>query len=205
MPNTSRRERERQQHRHYILETAEQLFAEDGFLKVSMRQIAQKAEFALGTLYRFFEGKEELYDQLLDRKTGEFVSFVSEEMAAGRNPSEKVRKFIEAKLGFFHRNLDFLRLYLAETHGCRHRSGKARSESLREKHEGLLGKLVEVFEQGIAAGVFHTAQPQKLARALDGLTSAFAWSWTDKAPGPFPAEEIDTAERIFLKGAMAQV
>lgn len=205
MENSSRRERERREHRHYILETAEELFAKDGFLKVPMRQIAQKAEFALGTLYRFFKGKEDLYNQLVNGKTEEFVGFVSEQMAEGRNPREKVRKFIEAKLAFFHRNLAFLRLYFAETHGYRQRGARARSGFLRRRHEKLLGKLVEVFEQGIAAGVFRETPPQKLATALDGLTTAFAWAWIDKAPGAFPTEEINAAERIFLHGVVAGV
>jgi AcrR family transcriptional regulator len=44
-----------------ILQTAEELFAEDGFNGVSMRDIASKARVGLGQLTYYFESKRDLY------------------------------------------------------------------------------------------------------------------------------------------------
>ena len=54
----SRKERERLIRRQEILDAGLALFSEKGFHNVSMNEIAQKAEFAIGTLYKFFENKE---------------------------------------------------------------------------------------------------------------------------------------------------
>jgi len=43
-----------------IMETALELFRAEGFSETTMRQIAQKADIALGTTYRYFKSKEEL-------------------------------------------------------------------------------------------------------------------------------------------------
>ena len=51
----SRREREKLRHRKEMLDAALKLFSEKGFHNVSMHEIAQKAEFAIGTLYKFFK------------------------------------------------------------------------------------------------------------------------------------------------------
>ena len=47
--------------RERILQTAEELFAEDGFNGVSMRDIASKARVGLGQLTYYFESKRDLY------------------------------------------------------------------------------------------------------------------------------------------------
>jgi len=51
----SRKEREKLWRRGQILETALDLFSENEYHNVSMREIARKAEFATGTLYKFFK------------------------------------------------------------------------------------------------------------------------------------------------------
>jgi len=202
MKTPSRREREREQHRNYILRTAERLFAEKGFLRVTMREIAQGAEFALGTVYRFFGGKQELYQEMIDKKVQEFVEFLSQEMASGKTVRQKVEKFVEAKLTFFSRNLDFVRLYFAENHASRLYGQHALTQKLRVRYEVLFERLVGVFEEGIRKGVFMDADPRMLATALDGLTSALAFSWVEQLPEASPSVEIATASRVFLEGVL---
>ena len=48
-----------------MLAAAIELFSEKGYHNVSMHEIAQKAEFAIGTLYKFFKNKEDLYKALM--------------------------------------------------------------------------------------------------------------------------------------------
>ncbi|NCC26054.1 MAG: TetR/AcrR family transcriptional regulator, partial [Deltaproteobacteria bacterium] len=57
----TRRERERLRQRQDILAGALALFAEKGYHNVSMQEIAERTEFATGTLYKFFPSKEDLY------------------------------------------------------------------------------------------------------------------------------------------------
>ena len=61
----SRREREKLWQRKEILAAALTLFSEKGYHNVSMHGIAKKAEFATGTLYKFFSNKEDLYKALV--------------------------------------------------------------------------------------------------------------------------------------------
>ena len=116
MNSVSRKERERRERINYVLNVAEGLFAEKGFVKVTMRQIAQKAEFALGTIYSFFKGKQHIYDQLLEKKSEQYISFVKSQIESETNPRKQVEKYIEAKLTYLRNNMSFLRLYFAEIH-----------------------------------------------------------------------------------------
>ncbi len=203
----SRRERERERHRELILHAAERLFAEKGFYRTTMQEIAQRAEFALGTVYRFFRGKQELYEQLLERKLQELVATVCDQMAQEQSPLGRVRKFIEAKLTFLAGNAHFARLFFAEAHAWRSSVSQRLERKLRDKYNDLLDKLSGTFEEGMGQGIFAQTDPRLLALALDGLTSALAlrWAeWREQSSDVSPASEIEAAKRLFLQGVLAR-
>src|SRR5262245_43230067 len=55
------------QTRERILDVAEALFAERGFAGTSVRDIAASAGLTAASLYNHFDGKEALYDAVLER------------------------------------------------------------------------------------------------------------------------------------------
>ena len=57
----SRKEKEYLTRRTDILKAAESLFAEKGFHGATMADLAAQSEFSVGTLYKFFGSKEEVY------------------------------------------------------------------------------------------------------------------------------------------------
>lgn len=57
----SRKERETQLRRNIIIEAAEKLFLNQGYENTSMDEIAHISEFSKGTLYNYFNSKEDLY------------------------------------------------------------------------------------------------------------------------------------------------
>ena len=67
-----RREREKLRQRQEMLAAALDLFSQKGYHNVSMHEIAEKAEFAIGTLYKFFQNKEDLYKALVLEQCDKF-------------------------------------------------------------------------------------------------------------------------------------
>jgi AcrR family transcriptional regulator len=61
-----RRKREKQLRRQSILSAAEILFAHNGYRKTKIEDIAGKAEVSVGTVYGYFQNKEELLVAVLD-------------------------------------------------------------------------------------------------------------------------------------------
>ncbi len=55
----------RKQKKELIMETALELFAENGFHATSMSQIAKKAGISKGLTYNYFESKKEILDELI--------------------------------------------------------------------------------------------------------------------------------------------
>lgn len=67
-----RRQREKESRRRSILEAAEILFAQNGYRKTRMEDIADAAEVSVGTVYGYFKNKEELLVNVLD-DIGQYV------------------------------------------------------------------------------------------------------------------------------------
>lgn len=61
-----RRQREREQRFRTILDTAERLFASEGYQKASMDKIADAAELSVGAVYFYFKNKEDLLIQMME-------------------------------------------------------------------------------------------------------------------------------------------
>ena len=199
-----RRERERQEHVKHILDVAGEMFAKRGFFKVTMKEIAERAEFALGTLYGFFKGKQNLYQQVIEQKVDELVMSISNAIARETLPVHIVERFIEAKLRFFFENLDFVRLYFVEMHGPPLYGERALSFALQEKYRALLDKVSDVFDRGMSDGTFAEVPSKTLATALDGQTTAFVFSWLREISPQAPEMEIKAAKRIFLSGILTR-
>jgi AcrR family transcriptional regulator len=199
-----RREREKLRQRQEMLAAAFDLFSEKGYHNVSMHEIAGKAEFSIGTLYKFFQNKEDLYKALVLERCDEFEEALARAIEESDDEVEKLRNYIRTKGERFRENLPFVRLFLAESKGASFNIKAGLDEELRERVYVFLERLAAVFESGIKNKRFKPiASPYSLAAALDSVLDAFLLLWLD-APErhPYP-EDPDVVLDIFLKGLVA--
>lgn len=61
----TRKERERAFRRNEILLAARDVFAQQGFTNATLDEIAEKAEFGKGTIYNYFQSKDELFEAVI--------------------------------------------------------------------------------------------------------------------------------------------
>jgi AcrR family transcriptional regulator len=196
-----RREREKIARRDEIFSVALDLFSEKGYHNVSMHEIAEKAEFAIGTLYKFFENKEALYKALVMEQAEKFHSTLTRAIEEPVNEIEKIRNYIRAKGEVFTANVSMIRLYFAETRGASFNIKAGLDTEIQEMYEEFLKNLAAVFNSGIKKRLFKKiVDPYYLAVAIDSLTSAFLFLWLE-APDrhPYP-EDPDVILNILFKG-----
>jgi TetR/AcrR family fatty acid metabolism transcriptional regulator len=87
----------REQRRRAILESAVRVFAEHGFFAARIRDIAAGAGVAEGTIYLYFEGKDDLLLTAFREKVNEFVASVREVMAADIPFEQRLARFAETQ------------------------------------------------------------------------------------------------------------
>jgi len=73
---SERREREKFERRRAILNCAKELILEQGIERVSMDDIARKAELSKATLYLYFSGKEIIFNEICEEAAREFLEHI---------------------------------------------------------------------------------------------------------------------------------
>ncbi|MEZ4550999.1 MAG: TetR/AcrR family transcriptional regulator [Desulfobacterales bacterium] len=197
----SRREREKLRQRKEILAAALSLFSDKGYHNVSMQEIAETAEFAIGTLYKFFQNKEDLYKALVMEQADRFEEAFLTVLEGPGDEVDRLRNFVRVHGDMFRSNLPFVRLFLAESKGASFNLKAGLDEDLRKRLYGFLEKLAGVFAAGMKSGRFRkTADPYTLAVALDSVIDSFMLLWLD-APErhPFP-DDPNVILNIFFEG-----
>jgi AcrR family transcriptional regulator len=196
-----RREREKRTQRQEMLAAALDLFSKRGYGNVSMQEIAEKSEFAVGTLYKFFRNKEELYKALILEQFHAFRGSLAKAIEEPEEEIGKLRNYVKTKGELFRANAPMIRLYFAETQGARANVMAGFDADLRERHDAFLQTLASVFESGMKRKRFRKiADPYSLAVALDGITNSFLFLWMERPERhPCPVDP-DAILNILFKG-----
>lgn len=99
-PSSSRTER-REARREAILEAAMQVVLADGFDALTMPRLASEAGSAVGALYRYFQGKDEVIAGLQCRAIEHFDAFLVTRLAAARSAARGAGARAEALTPLF--------------------------------------------------------------------------------------------------------
>ena len=206
MENSSlpRREREKLRQRQDMLAAALQLFSEKGYHNVSMHEIAQNSEFAIGTLYKFFKNKEDLYKALILEQVEKFEEALTKAIEEPDDEVEKLRNYVRTKGQMFRDNISMVRLYFAETRGASFNITAGLDREIRDRYGPFLETLASIFKSGIDRKRFvKIADPYHLAVAIESLTNGFLFLWLESPERhPYP-EDPDTILNVLFKGLLA--
>ncbi len=204
LENLPRRERENLRQRGEILQTSLKLFSEKRYHDVSMHEIAKKAEFGIGTIYKFFVNKEDLYRVLIMETAEKWHHAVVQALEQERNPLRAIKRYIIVQRELFFSNLPVVRLYYAETKGASFNAKAGFDQDLLKLRDERIRKLASVFETGIKENVFRDVDPYHMALALHGIIDAFLFRMIEDPARFRKGDELSGAADIFLRGALSK-
>lgn len=174
--NIPKRKRRKLRQRQEMLQAACDLFSRRCYRDVSMRQIAERAEFAVGTIYKFFQSKEDLYRSLMLEECDKFEDAIAQAIQESEDEIGKLRHCIRIKYESFNNNLLLLRLFLSESRGMSLEVKAGLDEEIQKRHYAFIERLASIFEGAIEKKRFkQISDPFSLAVALDGILDAFLY------------------------------
>ncbi len=97
-----------------ILESARKVFAAKGFSHATMDEIAAAAGLAKGTLYLYFDSKQEIYLKALQHGITEMVELAGMSMQAVEGSRPKLHRFLSTRAKYAEANRDFYKIYQTE-------------------------------------------------------------------------------------------
>ncbi|MFL6106609.1 MAG: TetR/AcrR family transcriptional regulator [Marmoricola sp.] len=99
-----------------ILDAAVRVLSSSGYGQMSTNRIADEAEVSVGSLYRYFGDKEEIFEELRARVTERILADLTVAIteAAGRPPYEGVRAVVAALVASLHEHQAVIRALVNE-------------------------------------------------------------------------------------------
>jgi AcrR family transcriptional regulator len=187
--------------RQIILETAFDLFLQQGYHGTSMRQLAAEAEITPATIYHHFEGKEEIFTALLTERLPHRALVQAIARAEGDSAEALVRDALRKMHLVMQERIDNFRLMFIEFLEFQGRHiGTISSEFL----PGALDFIRRLQE---ANGHLRPFPPTLIVRALGGLFISYAitTAFLDQVPG-FQEEpgDLEAMGEMLLHGLLAE-
>ncbi len=188
---TSKRER--------ILRAAVDVFAQNGYFNAKVSEIAKTAGVADGTIYLYFDGKEDLLVTIFREHTRNYLQSLERELATISRPEERISTTIRHHLETLGRDRALAVVSQVE---LRH-SLKFMSLLSQQEVADYLGILRKLVEQGQAEGVFRrNLHPSLVAKAIFGVLDEMVTSWmlSEKS---YPLEEqAEGVSDLILTGLL---
>jgi AcrR family transcriptional regulator len=103
MTTLRRREREIVEMRQLIVDAAIQIYKEEGYERLSLRGIANRIEYAVGTIYLYFKDKHELFHAMHEWAFNQ-LSREFEALQTIQNPMERLQAISRVYIAFAFKN-----------------------------------------------------------------------------------------------------
>ena len=138
--------------RRDIIAVATTEFAEKGLSGGRVDEIAARTRTSKRMIYYYFGDKEGLFVAVLEAAYARIRAIEGELDLAGMPPLDSLRKLTEFTFTYQNSNQDFVRLVMVENiHNGAH---LARSETIQALNVSVLNVLRDIYDRGVAQGVF---------------------------------------------------
>ena len=132
-----------------ILEAAVKVFAENGFRRSTISQIAREAGVADGTIYLYFKNKDDILVQFFEYKARQVFERFRQEVDRAGTSVEKLRNLVRGHLREFQREPEMAVVYQVETHQSR-RLVENQIRAMAKMYQDIIA---EIIEEGQREGV----------------------------------------------------
>jgi TetR/AcrR family fatty acid metabolism transcriptional regulator len=157
-----------------IIRAAVSVFAERGYFAARMREVAERAGVADGTLYLYFKGKEDLLVSILEEYAEAFLVRATRDCGETADPVEKLRRVVTRHLVSMQADRPLAQVFQIELRHTR----RFLRQVARGRVAQYLQLLQDIVAEGVAKGVFRGDVPPELAaRAVFGALDEQVTAW----------------------------
>lgn len=156
-----------------ILLAAEKVFAEKGFSKAKISEIAKISGVADGTVYEYFTNKEDLLLSIPVKRLEHYLNQL-QELFVIKTPFRKLRRLIKYHFSFFLTEREFLKVFLLQIQ----LNKRFYTSEAFKKYNSYFRVIENVIEEGKSEGVFDPqVDPRVYRNMLLGTFNQVALRW----------------------------
>ncbi len=185
-----------------IIEAAVKVFAKNGFYNSKVSEIARAASVADGTIYLYFQNKDDILISLFEEEMQKVLDRVGSAVAQETEPAKKLERFALAHLSLIEENQELAEIIQVEIR----QSSKFMRGYDNVKFVQYLNIISEIIKEGQARGVFRPEVKPGIAKraffgALDEMSRYWVLSSAKNYSITAAAQEISN---FFLRGILTR-
>jgi len=174
-----------------IIQAATKMFARKGFYKTRISEIAMEAQVADGTVYIYFENKDDILISLFEEQMKVVIDNMVGQISKEDDPVKKLEKFALIHLQLIEQNPNMAEIIQVEVR----QSSKFMKEYKNEKFAQYLDLIGEIVREGQENGVFKKEVIPGIAkRAFFGALDEMSRFWV-----------LSTRKQYDIKTAAKQI
>ncbi len=175
---TSRKHREKEFKKQLIAEAAYKLFSSSSFEAVTVEDIARQAEFGKGTLYLYFDNKEDILVYIFCHGVDELCKDIEAQCSEGPDVGEALNLYMSLQYSFYQKyHSMFLSLLRRKLEGTLNPDKFL--ETMRTQ-DMITDLVAGILARGTREGYIVEVDSRKLARVIRNVLKGFSFEALDR-------------------------
>ena len=185
-----------------IINAATKVFAKKGFFQAKVSDIAREAQVADGTIYLYFDNKDDILISLFEEQMKVVLENMIEQLSEEKDAIKKIERFALTHLKLIERNKNMAEIIQVELR----QSSKFMKEYKNEKFMRYLNLIGDIIKEGQEKGIFKKdIIPDIAKRAFFGALDEMSRFWVLSS---YKKYDIETAAKqiseYFLNGLISR-
>jgi AcrR family transcriptional regulator len=183
-----------------ILTAARKLLDQRGLEAITMEEIAAAAGVAKGTLYLYFQSKDNLIQAMITQVGENILQDVESSLKAPGTPPQKLIRMVSVLLEYLNRERLLFPIYARELLRGKQESREGFWRHYNEIEEKFLAMMTGMFAEGITSGDFIQANPRLLTFLIRGLVRATGYYQRDEGQVDVAQEALPVILTLLSSG-----
>jgi TetR/AcrR family fatty acid metabolism transcriptional regulator len=178
-----------------ICDAAMRVVARKGLSSVTVQDIADEAGVAKGTIYIYFQSRNEILQRTMDNATENLIQKLATACQECRGFREILEQRVRTQIEHFEDNRDFFRLYLAMAEPFGERRLKK-----HPTYQTYLAQVERLVREAIARGEIRDANVERLAIAIASVVRDIVLHRMIEREPPPVDDDVQFAVDFIMRG-----
>jgi len=179
-----------------ILQAAATLFAQFSLKKVTVDEIAKKASVSKATIYKYYDSKEDVFDQVVKTESQQLRDAMVKAVGEASTVVDKLRAYLLTKINKIHELVNFYRVTREMWNEYWPYVNSARSDFIAQEKELIKG----ILDEGNQAGELNVAKIDLTAYTIVISLKSMEFSWATETCGVSLEEYVDFLITLIMNG-----
>jgi AcrR family transcriptional regulator len=178
-----------------------ELFANFGYKKTTVEDVADKLSMTKGNLYFYVKNKKQLYEQTIHHALTQWQAHVQKAVDKRTDPIEKFQAMAVSALAYIEKNVPLRRVIMNDPTIF---TLSPKEDRFSKANQAAMATLRQILEQGIEQKQFYPMEVDQVTIYLFSVYMMFLIKTYGKADQPSPKKLFTTALELTLRGLLTQ-